>query len=121
MSTIDANQPEAPAEAETSRAPKLGLVHGSAGLVFRLRAMADSDKYAIDDWSEGILREAADTIARAHMSCQTCERWESYDADRLGFCPIFQKRTASDHGAQCTAHSALPNDPAQQRPAQKSP
>lgn len=36
--------------------------HDSAALVVRLRALADDDRYCIDDWSQGICRQAADHI-----------------------------------------------------------
>jgi hypothetical protein len=42
----------------------LGVAHGSAGLVTRLRALADDDRYCIDDWSQDICRQAADEIER---------------------------------------------------------
>jgi hypothetical protein len=42
----------------------LALTHGSAGLIVRLRALAADDRYAWDDWSEGVLRQAANEIER---------------------------------------------------------
>jgi hypothetical protein len=83
MTTTTPSQPESPAEAETSRAPKLVLVHGSAGLVFRLRALADDDRYAWNEWGEDILRQAADAIEKAEAGYQCYVRNTTKERERL--------------------------------------
>lgn len=57
------SQPESPTEAETCRAPKLGLVHGSAGLVSAV---------------EGYLRNRQTLIERVCELNQS-PSWNGYD------------------------------------------
>ena len=41
-----------------------GIQHDANGLVYRLRALADDDRYAWNEWSEDVLRQSADEIER---------------------------------------------------------
>jgi hypothetical protein len=48
--------------------------------------------------------------------CHNCDHWDTsteytcdfqkIEAPQVGFCPLFQKMTRRDHGAQCTAWQA---------------
>lgn len=58
----------------------------------------------------------------ARFFCAECTHWEPEGDNRAfiprkmapkGWCPIFDKHTTWDHGHQCTAWEALPNEQAE--------
>lgn len=69
------NEPQTESRAGVVSTARLGVIHDSEGLVMRLRAMADDDKYAIDDWSEDVLRQSASALEESermrnhHAAC----------------------------------------------------
>lgn len=44
-------------------------------------------------------------------TCEYCDHWEPDTTGlrpyRMGYCPVFRKRTDAIHGTRCTAHKAI--------------
>jgi hypothetical protein len=55
---------------KTAGPSKLGLVHGSAGLVLRLRSIAD-DECKEDEWLADVIRQSANEIERLRGALET--------------------------------------------------
>ena len=70
---------------QKSAPPALAVVHCSAGLVHRLRAISDDDRYAIDDGSEQIFRQAADDIERMSAENERLTAKIANQADRIRY------------------------------------
>lgn len=99
-------------EAKTPSVPALSVAHCSAGLVMRLRSIAD-DECEDDEWMADVLRQSANKIERMERGLRLIKSGGGSPEERRAFCRE-ASIDAADADGMARAALASPNTEARQ-------